>query len=134
MVVFGYILLIIFEIIFTVYFVKILIQLENKVNIFHAKMLEIATATLQTNDKIKNVLTKFNKIVRIITNKKFHQIKRIVLMTSDIIQTILLIKSLNLSKGLKSINLNLLKKVTFARIGQQIIKKFLNFLQNLCTI
>ena len=62
MVVFGYILLIIFEIIFTVYCVKILIQLENKVNIFHAKMLEIATATLQTNDKIKK------KLYNIITN------------------------------------------------------------------
>ena len=68
------------------------------------------------------------------TNKRFHQIRRIIMMTIDIIQVVILLKSLNLSKGLKSIDIRVLKKLAYAKIGQQALKKLLDFAQNLCAV
>ena len=128
------ILLIFFEIIFTVFCVKKLISFEIRVNEIHVAMLEKAKKFFEINDEVRKVVKKLNKFMRIITNKKFHQIRKILMMSLDIIQVIILLKSLNLSKGLKSINFETLKKVAYARIGQQLIRKFLNFAQNLCAV
>jgi len=128
------ILLIFVEIALTVFCVKKIQAFEEKVNEFHLKMLEKATEILKINDEIRTTLKKINKVVKIITNKKLHQIRRIVMMTIDIIQVIILLKSLNLSKGIKSIDFKVLKKVAYAKVGQQIIKKFLDFAQNLCAV
>jgi hypothetical protein len=134
MLVFAHIFLIILEIIVAFFIVKGLIKLENKVNEIHITMLQKAKQILEINDEIKKVLSKINKVIRIINNKKLHQIKRIIMMSLDIIQMITLIKSLKLSKGLKSINYNLLKKLAYARIAQQALRKFLDFAHNLCAI
>lgn len=128
------ILLIFFEIIFTVFCVKKIIELEIKVNEIHVKMLEGAKKILEINDEIRKIITKINKIIRILTNKKLHQIRRIIMMTLDIIQVTILIRSLNVSKGLKSIDFKVLKKLLYAKAGQEIIKKVLNAIQNLCVV
>ena len=126
------VLLIFFEIIFTVICVKKLVELENKVNDFHIKMLEYTKKILETIDEIKKIITKINKITKILTNKKLHQIKNLIMMTMDIIQLVILIKSLKLSKGLKSIDFKVIKNLMFAKATQEIIKKVLNGIQNLC--
>ncbi|MBQ9150314.1 hypothetical protein IJX73_05225 [bacterium] len=134
MLVFAHIVLIILEIVVAFFAIKGLIRLENKVNKIHITMLEKAKQILEINDEIRKVLSKINKVMRILTNKKLYQIKKIVMMSLDIIQLITLIKTFKLSKGLKSIDYNLLKKLAYARIGQQILKKALDFAQNLCAI
>ena len=97
-------------------------------------MLEKAKKILEINDEIQKVVKKINQVIRIITNKRFHQIKKILMISLDIIQVIMLLKSLNLSKGLKSLDINKLKKVIYARITQQALKKGLDFIQSLCAI
>lgn len=135
---FLFILIIIFiifaEIRLTIFCVKKLIILENKVNEAHIQMLENAKKIIEINDEIRKTVSKINKIIRIITNKKFHEIKRIIMFTIDIIQIITLIRTLDLSKGLKSINYKLIKKLALVKAGQEILKKILNLIQNLCAI
>ena len=134
MLVFAHIFLIILEIITAFFIAKGLIKLENKVNEIHITMLEKAKQILEINDEIKKVLSKINKVIRIITNKRLHQVKRIIMMSLDIIQVITLFKTLKVSKGLKTIDFDLLKKLAYARVTQQVLRKILDFAQNLCAI
>ena len=127
-------LLIFVEIILTIFCVKKILIFEACVDKIHLQMIEKATHILEINEDIKKTLKKINKVIRILTNKKFHQVRKIIMMTIDIIQVIILLKSLKLSKGLKSIDIGVLKKLAYAKIGQQAIKKILDFAQNLCAI
>ena len=128
------VLLIFIEIIFTVFCVKKLCALEIKVNEIHVKMLDGARKILEINDEIRNTIQKTNKIIKILANKRLHQIRRIIMYTIDIVQVIILVKSLNLTKGKKALNFSILKKLAYAKIIQQIIRKILDFSQNLCAI
>ena len=128
------IMLIIFEVIFTIFCVKKICKIEVRVDEIHVQMLEGAKKVLEINDEIRKVLKKVNKVVRIITNKRLHQIKSAIMLIMDIVQVILLFKSLNLSNGAKSFDYKLLKNIAFARVGQQIIRKVLDSIQNLCAI
>ena len=127
-------LLIFVEIIFTVFCVKKIQLCEKYVDEIHLKMLEKAKKILEINDEISKTLKKINKVIRILNNKKLHQIKRFVMMSIDIVQTVILIKSLNIKKGTKIINYSVLKKIAFAKVIQQIIRKILDSAQNLCAI
>lgn len=127
-------LLIFVEIILTVFCVKKLQFFEAKVDEIHLKMLEGAKKVLEVNDEIQKIIIKTNKIIKIILNKKLHQIKRMIMMIIDIIQVIMLIKSFNLAKGARKINFKLLKNLAYARVIQQVLRKFLDFAQNLCAI
>ena len=131
---FSIILLIFVEIFTTVFCVKKLLKYETKVDETHVKMLEKAKEILEINDEIQKTIVKINKVIRILSNKKLHQIKNIIMMTLDIIQVVILIKSLNFSKGIKSINFKTLQKLAYAKIGHQVAKKVLDFAQNLCAI
>ena len=128
------ILLIFFEIIFTVFCVKKLISLEIKVNEIHIKTLEGGKKLLETIDETRKVIKKINKVIRILANKRLHQIKRIIMMTIDIIQVIILLKSLKTAKNLKTINFSLLKNLAIARVGQEVLKKILASFENFCAI
>ena len=132
--IFSIFLLIIFEIIFTIFCVKIIRQCEKRVDEFHLAMLENAKKFLEVNDKIRKVLKKVNKAIKVLSNERLHQIKRIFMMSLDVIQVIILLRSLNLSKGVKSINFGNLKKLAYMRIVQQTLKKTLDFAHNLCAI
>ena len=127
-------LLIFVEIFLTVFCVKKISLIQARVEEIHLKMIENATKILEINDEIRKTLKKVNKVIRILMNKKFHQIRKILMMTIDIVQVVLLVKSLNLSKGLKSIDIDLLKKLAYAKVGQQVLRKILDFAQNLCAI
>ena len=127
-------LLIFVEIILTIFCVKKLQVFEAKVDEIHLKMLESSKKVLEINDEVQQTIKKLNKIIKIISNKRLHQVKRLIMITIDIVQVILLVKSLNLSKGAKTINFKLLKNIAYARVAQQILRKFLDFAQNLCAI
>ena len=87
-------LLIFLEIALTIFCVKKMQILETKVNEMHLKMLENAKKILEINDEVKKTIKKTNKIIKILSNKKLHQIRKIIMMIVDIIQLIMLIKSL----------------------------------------
>lgn len=127
-------LLIFVEIFLTIFCVKKLQNFEAQVDKIHISMLENAKKILEVNDEIRKTLKKINKVMKIITNKRFHQIRRIIMITIDVIQITILIKSLNLSKGLKSIDFKVLKNIAYAKIGQEALKKIFDFAQNLCAI
>lgn len=126
--------LIIIEIIVTIICVKKICASIEYIDCIHVKMLNGATKILEFNDELKKTLKKINKVVRILTNKRLLQAKRMAMMLMDIIQIILLFKSMNLQKGLKSIDVNILKNLAYARIVQQILKKLLDGILNFCSI
>lgn len=127
-------LLIFVEIALTIFLCKKLLAFEVKIDEIHIKMFEKAKQILEINDEIKKAISKTNKIIRIISNKKLHQIRRIIMMTIDIIQAVMFFKSLDLSKGSKSINFKMLRNLAYAKVIQQVIKRFIDFAQNLCAI
>ena len=93
-----------------------------------------ARKILEINDEIKSTIKKINKVLRILSNKRIHQIKHFILFTFDIIQAILLLKSLKLSKEAKSIDFKMLRYIAYAKIGQEILRKILASAQNFCAI
>jgi len=104
-----------------------IVELEKKVYKFNDKLNETGEKILIACQNIRKTKQKTNKIINFLTNKKFWQIKKIIFMIIETIQIITLIKSLDFSKGLKSINYRTLKKLFFAQISKEIIRKILTF-------
>ena len=114
--------------------VQALIKLEVKVNELNATMLNKAREMLEINDQVQTTLKKVNKVLRILSDKRIHQIKNMVFMTMDIVQAVMLLRSLKVAKGKKKIDFPLLRKIAYARIAQEILRKLLSGLQNFCAI
>ena len=114
--------------------VQALIKLEVKVNELNATMLNKAREMLEINDQVHTTLKKVNKVLRILSDKRIHQIKSMVFMTMDIVQAVMLLRSLKVAKGKKKIDFPLLRKIAYARIAQEILRKLLSGLQNFCAI
>lgn len=104
-----------------------LVEFEKKVYQFNDKLNETGEKIITTCQNIRNTIQKVNKVINFLTNKKFWQIKKIIFMIIETIQIITLIKSLDFSKGLKSVNYRTLKKLFFAQISKEIIRKILTF-------
>lgn len=122
---FVFIIVIFFEIILTALCVVKLIEFEKKCIQINEKLILTGDIILAANEKIKAAITKINKVVSFITNKKLIKIGQILRITIDVIQVILLIRSLNLSKGFKSINYENIKKLLFIETSRRILRKIL---------
>lgn len=125
---FVFILLIILEVILSTIIVLKLIELEKRVVLINEKLTASSKIIFVVNDKIKKTITTINKFVSIVTNKKFIQISKIIRITLNIIEIIILLRSLDLSKGLKSINYKNIKKLVFAQIVRKMLRKAFNYL------
>lgn len=122
---FIFILLTILEIILTFILVEKLIKLEKKVTSLIPKLDLIGKIGLELNIKIKQNLLNVNKFVRIITNEKIIQIKKLISFTIDVIQLIILFRTIDFSKGLKGIRGKDIFKIFLPFLSKKILK-FLN--------
>lgn len=122
---FVFIFLIFIEITLTTLCVVKLIEFEKKCIQINEKLILTGDIILAANEKIKAAITKINKVVSFITNKKLIKIGQILRITIDVIQIILLIRSLNLSKGFKSINYENIRKLLFVETSRRILRKIL---------
>lgn len=113
------------EVILTTVIINRVIKLEKKVEEINKKLIEAGNVIVVAVKKVTNVVSKINKIASLVTNKKIWQIKRFIILTIDIIQFIVLIRSLDFSKGLKSINYKNLKKLLFAQALRGLIRNIL---------
>lgn len=113
------------EVILTTVIINRVIKLEKKVEEINKKLIETGNVIVIAVKKVTNIVSKINKIASFVTNKKIWQIKRFIILTIDIIQFIILIRSLNFSKGLKSINYKNLKKLLFAQALRGLIRNIL---------
>ena len=120
---FIFIITIFFEIVLTVIAIIAICKLEQKVKILNSELFLIQDIILKINSQLKPVITNTNKVVSIFTNKKFIQISKIIALTIDTIQIIILLRSLNLSRGVKALNFETLKKLFMAQITKTIIRK-----------
>ena len=127
---FVYILAILSEIILCTMCVVQLIKLEKRVLELNEKLFLIQDAVLDVNKKIKDIIIKINKVVSIFKNKKFIAIKRILKITMNTIQVVIFLRSLDFSKGLKSINYKNIKKILYAEAIRRIIVKTLDFMKD----
>lgn len=113
------------EVILTTVIINRVIKFEKKVEEINKKLIEAGNVIVVAVKKVTNIVSKINKIASFVTNKKIWQIKRFIILTIDIIQFIVLIRSLNFSKGLKSINYKNLKKLLFAQALRGLIRNIL---------
>lgn len=113
------------EVILTTVIINRVIKFEKKVEEINKKLIEAGNVIVIAVKKVTNIVSKINKIASFVTNKKIWQIKRFIILTIDIIQFIVLIRSLNFSKGLKSINYKNLKKLLFAQALRGLIRNIL---------
>lgn len=124
---FVFILLIFLEIILSAICVYQLIQLEKKVLVYNEKLTILSEKIIETNKSIRKIIKKINKVVSIFSNKKFIVAKDILKFTLNTIQIIILIRSLNISKGfIKSINFKNIKKLFYAEIIRKILFKIID--------
>lgn len=127
---FVFILLIILEVILSTIIVNKLIVFEKQVVTLNNKLIASSKMILIINNKIKKTITTLNKFVSVITNKKFIQVQKIIRITINIIEIVVLLRSLNLSKGIKSINYKNIKKLLLAQVIRKMIRKSINYLAN----
>ena len=127
---FVFILLIILEVILSTIIVNKLIVLEKQVVALNNKLIASSKMILIINNKIKKTITTLNKFASVITNKKFIQVQKIIRITINIIEIVVLLRSLNLSKGIKSINYKNIKKLLLAQVIRKMIRKSINYLAN----
>ena len=113
------------EVILKTVIINRVIKLEKKVEEINKKLIEAGNVIVIAVKKVTNIVSKINKIASFVTNKKIWQIKRFIILTIDIIQFIVLIRSLDFSKGLKSINYKNLKKLLFAQALRGLIRNIL---------
>lgn len=113
------------EVILTTVIINRVIKLEKKVKEINKKLIETGNVIVVAVKKVTNIVSKINKIASFVTNKKIWQIKRFIILTIDIVQFIVLIRSLDFSKGLKSINYKNLKKLLFAQALRGLIRNIL---------
>ena len=125
---FVFILLIILEVILSTIIVLKIIELEKRVVLINEKLTVSSKIIFVVNSKIKKTITTINKFVSVVTNKKFIQISKIIRITLNIIEIVILLRSLDLSKGLKSINYKNIKKLIFAQIVRKMLRKAFNYL------
>ena len=113
------------EIFLTIFCVKKLIFAEKKLIVLEEKIVLIADMTLAVVKKVRPTVEKINKFISIVTNKNIIKISKIVRTTVDIIQVILLLKSLDFSKGIKSINFKNLKKILLLETSRRALRGIL---------
>ena len=116
--------LIVTEIVLTYITVVKLLEIEKKVVVYNEKLVYYGNIITSAHIKITDTIHKINSVVSVFTNKRFIQIKNIISVTIDIIQLVLLVKSLNFSKGV-TYNLRNIKKILFTQITREILKKLI---------
>jgi len=121
MIEFGYILIIIFELIITSLIVFALIYLEDKVRTCLETVNIEAKSTLETLQGVNLKLQNFNKNFAMVKKLNLKKTKDIILLTLDIINFILLIRSMDFRRGKNFSFRNIKKLIPFS-----FIKKFLN--------
>ncbi len=121
MIEFGYILIIIFELIITSLIVFGLIYLENKVRSCLEAINIEANSTLQTLKDVKLKLKNFNENFSAVKKLNLKKIKDVALLILDIINFVLLVRSMDFKRG-KNLSFRNIKKL----IPFSFIKKFLN--------
>ena len=122
---FIFIITIFFEIILTVICVIKIIDYDKKCKELNEKLILNSEIIKEINEKIKTTITKINKFVSFVTNKKLIKIGQILRTTVDVIQIIILIRSFNLTKGAKSINFKNIKKLLLVETSRRIIRKLI---------
>lgn len=119
---FVFILAIFLEIILTALCVKKIVDRIKKITALREKVTLAGNMVLEINKKTKPAIENINKAVSIVTNKNLLKISRILKFTVDIIQIIILFRSLNFSKGIRSINFKNLKKLLLVETSRRILR------------
>jgi len=115
--------LIILEITLTILIVIGINILDKKVKDFHEKFILLSTEVLILNDKIKETISKTNKVLNFITNKRLYQIINIAKVTFNTIQFILFIRTFDFKKGI--LNYKNLKRLFLSEIARRFLRKIL---------
>ena len=121
-----FIILIFIEIFLTYYIVGKIVVFEKNVNTLNQKVIDFAPKVEEFHKKIHDSLAKINRVVRILSNKKLIRAKKIIFVTIEIIQIILILKSLDFSRGFR-FNFKNLKKLALSQSVRYTINKLIKF-------
>lgn len=102
-----------------------IIEFDKKIQQLNETVVEYGKIINEMHLKIQKVIRKINWFVSILTNKKLWQIKKIISVTISVIEIVIILKSFNFEKGVR-FNIKNTKKLLFAGLSKQIIKRFLD--------
>lgn len=122
------IILIIFEIALTSFAVIKLNRSIEKVEAINKKLSFAANSTLVICNKVKEYVFKVNKFVSIITSKKIQRIHTVIKYALNIAEIVILIRTMDFSKGIKSLNYKNIKKLLLANVSKKLIFRIMNFI------
>jgi len=128
---FLFIILIFSEIALTYFAIIKILEFEKKITKLNEIVIEKGKLINAIHKQIQQIIKKVNFFVSILTNKRIWQIKKIITTAISIIEIIIVLKSFNMKKGVKS-NLKNIKKLLFTRLSKQIAKKIFNTLALVC--
>ena len=118
------IILLIAEIISTVFLVVKFKKAAKKIEELNLKILSTAKTITNTFSKIRNTIHKINKLVLIITDKKFKKIHAIIKFSISLIEVFIFVRTIKLSKGFKTLGFKDIKKILLAKIVKNLVFKF----------
>lgn len=128
---FLFIILIFLEIALCYFAIGKILELEKKIIKLNEIVIEKGKFINDAHKKTQKIIKKINFFVSIVTNKKLWQIKKIISVTIDVIQLLIIFRSFNFEKGVK-FNLNNVKKLLLTGLGRQVIKRLINYLSFAC--
>lgn len=100
-------------------------ELNKKIIQLNEKMPEYGRIINEMHLKLQKTIRNINRFVAVLTNKKLWQIKKIITIIISVTEIIIILKSFNFRKGI-GFNAKNIKKLLFAGLSKQIIKKLLN--------
>ncbi len=121
------IILIIFEIVLTIFVVLKLQKARNSVKELNEQLKILGEAVLISFVKVKNIVIKTNRVVAFVTNEKFVRVHSIIKIFITSLQIFIFIKTLDFSKGIKNLNFKNIKKILFSQIAKKLALKAVNY-------
>ena len=115
------------EIVLTVFAVLKLEKARKTIKNLNEQLKIFAQTILVSFVKVKNIMTKTNKLVAFVTNKKLVRIHSVLKILATFLQILIFIKTLDFSKGMKNLNFKNLKKILLSELAKNLTFKVINY-------
>ncbi len=115
------------EIVLTVFAVLKLEKARKTIKNLNEQLKIFAQTVLVSFVKVKNIMTKTNKLVAFVTNKKLVRIHSVLKILATFLQILIFIKTLDFSKGMKNLNFKNLKKIFLSELAKNLTFKAINY-------
>ncbi len=121
------IILIIVEVVLTIFVVLKLEKARNSIKKLNEQLNIFKETVLISFAKVKNIVTKTNKVVAFVTNEKIIKIHSVLKFLATALQIFIFVKTFDFSKGMKNLNFKNIKKILFSELAKKFAFKVINY-------